>query len=66
MDLMTMSREQWEKIFDRWYRHVFNIGVYDAGGPSLEQIEQCFGLGVSPAEAVQWLKLQELEKYSEG
>ncbi len=66
MDVMTMSREQWEKIFDRWYRHVFNLGVYDAGGPSVEVIEHCFGLGVSPAEAVHWLKRQELEKCCEG
>ncbi len=66
MDVMTMSREQWEKIFDRWYRHVFKIGVFAPGGPSAELIEHCFGLGVSPAEAVHWLKRQELEQCCEG
>lgn len=60
MDVMTMSREQWGKIFDHWYRHVFNIGMLGEG-PSHELIERCFALGVSPAEAVNWLKRQELE-----
>jgi hypothetical protein len=66
MDVMTMSRVQWEKIFDRWYRHVFNVGVFGTGGPSEEVIEQCYGLGVSPAEAVHWLKRQEMEQCCEG
>lgn len=66
MEVMTMTREQWEKIFDRWYRHVFNIGILAAEGPSDEIIEQCYGLGVSPAEAVHWLKRQELEQCCEG
>ena len=55
MDVMTMSREQWGKIFDHWYRHVFNIGMLGEG-PSLELIEKCFSMGVSPAEAVPRLK----------
>jgi hypothetical protein len=49
-----MSREQWEAIFDRWYRHVFNIAMHGEGPPA-EVVEQCYGLGVSPAEAVDWL-----------
>lgn len=66
MNVMTMSREQWEKIFDRWYRHVFNIGMHVPEGPTREQIEHCFGLGVSPAEAVHLLKRQTLDQGCEG
>ena len=55
MCLATMSREQWETIFQRWYRHAFGIGVHGEG-PSLDLIERCYGLGVSPAEAVDRLK----------
>lgn len=55
MCLAHMSREQWEAIFDRWYRHVFNLTMHGEGPPA-EVIEQCYGLGVSPAEAVDyWL-----------
>lgn len=57
MSLESMSREQWGKIFDHWYRHVFNIGMLGEGPPH-ELIEKCFSLGVSPAEAVAWLKDQ--------
>jgi len=57
MYLDRMSREQWFKTFDRWYRHVFNIGMH-ADGPPHELIEECFSMGVSPAEAVEKLKNQ--------
>lgn len=57
MCLAEMSREQWEKIFDHWYRYIFRIALH-AEGPSRDVIEACFNLGVSPAEAVYWLKSQ--------
>lgn len=57
MSLKSMSREQWGKIFDHWYRYIFNIGMH-AEGPPHDLVEECFGLGVSPAEAVARLKNQ--------
>lgn len=57
MSLKSMSREQWCKIFDHWYRHVFNIGMLGEG-PSNALIEECFSMGVSPAEAVAKLRNQ--------
>jgi len=65
MSLESMSREQWGKIFDHWYRHIFNIGMLGEGPPH-ELVEECFSLGVSPAEAVAKLKNQGLGECCSG
>ena len=55
MCLEEMSREKWEAIFDRWYRQAFNLAMHGEGPPA-DVVEQCYRLGVSPAEAVDRLK----------
>jgi hypothetical protein len=58
-----MNRDQWGKVFDRWYRHTFNIGM-NAEGPSHEVIDHYFDQGMSPAEAVTIMKIQKQEESS--